>query len=254
MYTHPVPRPADLAPRHAVANQGDLLGPLGIALGDPSANPVEMPLDPDADARVMRALAGAGFTTAHTLIAIHVSAGNAFRRWPQAAFVALVVGLARRDPALRFLLTSGPSDADAARAIVNEVATELGPGSRVVAHGQFEVDELRALAARASVYIGGDSGPLHIAAATQTPIVALFGPTLPERSMPWRDARWFAEAVDAGPLPCRPCRQRACAPGDFRCLTGIDPERVIGATERALLARAAHAERHDVERPRVLRA
>lgn len=253
MYTHPVLRPADLAPRHAVANQSDLLGPLGIALGDPSVDPVEMPLDADADARVMRALADAGFTAAHSLIVIHVSAGNLFRRWPQAAFAALVTQLARRDPARRFMLTSGPSDTDAARAIVNTVAADLGPGSTVVAHGQFDVDELRALAARASVYIGGDSGPLHIAAATETPIVALFGPTLPERSMPWRDARWFAEAVDAGPLPCRPCRQRACAPGDFRCLTRIDPARVSEATERALLARAVHAERR-VERPRGLHA
>ena len=45
------------------------------------------------------------------------------------------------------------------------------------------------LVARAALYIGGDSGPLHIAGTTTTPIVALFGPTLPERSMPWRDRR-----------------------------------------------------------------
>jgi predicted lipopolysaccharide heptosyltransferase III len=255
MYTHPVPRPADLAPRHAVANQWDLLGPLGIAQAAPSADPVEMPLNPDADATVLRTLAAAGFTSAHRLIVIHVSAGNVFRRWPPESFAALVVQLSRHDPARRFMLTSGPSDADAARAIVNQIVTGLGDsGSRVVAHGQFEVDELRALATRASVYIGGDSGPLHIAAATETPIVALFGPTLPERSMPWRDARWFAEAVDAGPLPCRPCRQRVCAPGDFRCLTRIDPARVIDATERALLARPAHAAATLTERPRVLHA
>ena len=113
----------------------------------------------------------------------------------------------------------------------------LGPAAGgAVSHGQFDVAELRALADRAAVYIGGDSGPLHIAATTQTPIVALFGPTLAERSMPWRDPRWFAEAIDAGPLPCRPCHQRHCEPGDFRCLTGISPERVVAAVERALHA------------------
>jgi lipopolysaccharide heptosyltransferase II len=255
MYTHPVPRPADLAPRHAVANQADLLGPLGITLGDPSTTPVEMPMDAAADARVLRALTAAGFTTAHSLIVIHVSAGNVFRRWPPAAFAALVVRLARRDSSRRFMLTSGPSDADAARTIVTQIGTDLGgSGSRVVAHGQFDVDELRALAARASVYIGGDSGPLHIAAATDTPIVALFGPTLPERSMPWRDGRWFAEAVDVGPLPCRPCRQRVCAPGDFRCLTGIDPVQVSDAAERALLTHTAHADTDVVTRSRILHA
>ncbi|NOT24798.1 MAG: hypothetical protein HOP16_01735 [Acidobacteria bacterium] len=103
----------------------------------------------------------------------------------------------------------------------------------------YDIRELRSLAARAAVYIGGDSGPLHVAATTSVPIVALFGPTLAERSMPWRDSRLFAEAVDGGPLPCRPCHQRTCVPGDFRCLTRIDPGRVVAAAERAL--KAVHA-------------
>jgi lipopolysaccharide heptosyltransferase II len=256
MYTHVVPRPADLAPRHAIANQWDLLGPLGIAQGDPSVDPVEMPLDAEADLRVQRVLAQAGFTSSQPLVAIHVSAGNVFRRWPPESFAALVVGLARRDPLRRFILTAGPSDAGAARAIVEKIAAQLGagPASRAVSHAQFEVSELRALTARASVYIGGDSGPLHIAATTQTPIVALFGPTLPERSMPWRERRWFAESVDVGALPCRPCRQRTCEPGDFRCLTGIDPERVIEAAERALRASKDGTERMGVEGTGVLHA
>ena len=55
--------------------------------------------------------------------------------------------------------------------------------------GDFDPTELRALVDRASVYIGGDSGPLHVAATTRTPIVALLGPTLAERSRPWRDPR-----------------------------------------------------------------
>jgi ADP-heptose:LPS heptosyltransferase len=103
----------------------------------------------------------------------------------------------------------------------------------VVRCGEFDLAELQALVARAALYIGGDSGPLHVAATTTTPIVALFGPTLPERSMPWR-APALAEAVDAGPLPCRPCHQRTCVPGDFRCLTGIRPEAVIAAARRLM--------------------
>src|SRR5688572_33020801 len=106
-----------------------------------------------------------------------------------------------------------------------------------VVNPPLDVDDLRALIARATLYIGGDSGPLHIAATTHTPIVALFGPTLAERSMPWRDPRWFAESVDAGPLRCRPCKQRHCVPGDFRCLTRISPDRVVAAVERALTRR-----------------
>jgi ADP-heptose:LPS heptosyltransferase len=98
----------------------------------------------------------------------------------------------------------------------------------------WDLGELRALIARATVYIGGDSGPMHLASTTETPIVALLGPTLPERSRPWRDRRLRVEIVDAGPLPCRPCDQRRCIPGDFRCLTRIGPEQVATAVERAL--------------------
>jgi ADP-heptose:LPS heptosyltransferase len=66
------------------------------------------------------------------------------------------------------------------------------------------------------------------------PVVALFGPTLPERSAPWRPRALVTEAVDGGPLPCRPCDQRRCVPGDFRCLRDIAPQTVAAAAERAL--------------------
>jgi lipopolysaccharide heptosyltransferase II len=234
MYTHVIPRPRDEAPRPTVANQWDLVAPLGLDRPDPNRNPLEMEEDAAAAAAVDQRLLDKGIG-AHPLVVIHVSAGNPFRRWPPESFESLVIAHARRDPSRRIILTSGPSDAGAASAIAERARTVLGPFAAAVADiGEFGLAELRALVARAAVYIGGDSGPLHIAGTTTTPIVALFGPTLPERSMPWRDPRWFAEAVDAGPLECRPCRQRRCAPGDFRCLTRITAEQVAAAAERAL--------------------
>ena len=239
MYTEVVQRARDLMPRHSVQNQWDLLAPLGIAPPDPAESPMEMVVDRAADAAMARRLASAGLT-GHPLVVVHVSAGNPFRRWPGESFVQLACELARRDPRRRIILNSGPSEADAARDIAAEARRQLGPGAAAIADiGEFGLAELHALVTRASVYIGGDSGPMHVAATTATPIVALFGPTLPERSMPWRDPRWFAEAIDAGPLPCRPCHQRHCVPGDFRCLTGIAAERVVAAAERALALQAA---------------
>ena len=105
---------------------------------------------------------------------------------------------------------------------------------RVLACGEFSLAELRALVDRAALYIGGDSGPMHVAATSHVPIVGLYGPTLPERSAPWRAAVWPAESVGIDDLPCRPCDQRRCLPGDFRCLTRIQPEQVVEAAERAL--------------------
>jgi ADP-heptose:LPS heptosyltransferase len=86
----------------------------------------------------------------------------------------------------------------------------------------------------ASLFVGGDSGPLHIAATSDVPVVALYGPTLAARSAPWRPRALAAAAVDAGALPCRPCEQRTCAPGDFRCLTSIPAETVRHAARRIL--------------------
>ena len=234
MYTHVVPRAAALTPRHSVANQWDLLRPLGIEGCDPATDPVEMADDPDARARVERRLCELGFRGHHRLVLIHVSAGNPFRRWPPESFAAVAAELLRHDPNRWIVLTSGPSDRHAAQAIAADARARLGSGGGTIVHPDVDVAELRALAARAAVYIGGDSGPLHVAATTPTPIVALLGPTLPERSRPWRDPRWFAETIDAGPLPCRPCHQRRCEPGDFRCLTGITPDQVLAAAERAL--------------------
>jgi lipopolysaccharide heptosyltransferase II len=241
MYTHVVARPRDEAPRPTVANQWDLLTPLGFDPPDPVLDPLEMEADAPAVASVDRRLKGASISAAHPVVVIHVSAGNPFRRWPPESFEALVVALARRDPSRRVILTSGPSDAHAAKEIAGRARTELGPlAGSVPEIGEFDLAELRALVNRAAVYIGGDSGPLHIAGTTTTPIVALFGPTLAERSMPWRDPRWFSEAVDAGPLDCRPCRQRECAPGDFRCLTRISADQVAAAAERAFTGVGSH--------------
>lgn len=226
MYTRRVERPRALRPRHSVENQWDLLAALGIAPPDRAAAPVEMPPDPAAAAAVAERLSRAGVSAADRLIVMHVSAGNPFRRWPLDRFVAVARALAARDPQRRVIVTAGPSERDAAARVIE--------GAGAVRCGEFSLSELRALLDRAALYIGGDSGPLHIAATSRVPIVAIYGPTLPERSAPWRDPRWTAEAVDAGPLPCRPCDQRVCAPGDFRCLRWIEAGKVIEAAERLL--------------------
>lgn len=236
MYTHVVPRSPDLEPRHSVRNQCDLLAPLGIEPCDPAIDAYEMAEDPVATERVNQRLRASGITTAHRVIVIHVSAGNPFRRWPAESFAALAADLVRRDASRRIVLVSGPSERSAAAAIA-EMARRLSGAASAISADEYDLPELRALVARAAVYIGGDSGPLHVAATTRTPIVELLGPTLPERSRPWRDDRWFTEIVDVSGLACRPCQQRTCAPGDFRCLTGIGPERVIAAAERALMTK-----------------
>ena len=235
MYTEAVPRSRALTPRHSVMNQWDLLAPLGIPPLDAARDPVQMPDDAQAGTRIDALLTASGVSTANPLIVIHVSASTRFKRWPEDSFVALVAALVRQDGSRRVFLTAGPSDVESAQRITDDAGRNLGPlGSALLDSRTLPLPELRALIARAALFIGGDSGPLHVAATTSVPIVELLGPTLAERSFPWRDPRCFSEIIDAGHLACRPCHQPTCAPGAFRCLTAIAPERVIAAAERAL--------------------
>lgn len=241
MYTEVVPRPADLRPRHSVENQWDLLHHLGRPLPtepDRVRHRVRMEESPVAAAAVERRLADAGIGPSERLIVVHVSAGNPFRRWPADHFVELAVQLAANAPDRRIILTSGPSEAEAARAIVERARQRLpaGSGDRIRTGDEYSLVELRSLVARAAVYVGGDSGPLHVAATSDVPIVGLYGPTLPVRSAPWRPASTPTAAVERLDLACRPCDQRQCVTDDFRCLTGIEPGQVVAAVEQVLVA------------------
>ena len=236
MYSTVVDRPRRLRARHSVENQWDLLTPLGLGPADRDAYPVTMALDAAAARRVDARLSAAGVSAEHRLIVMHVSAGNPFRRWPVPAFASVAARLATDDDRHRIVVTSGPSEREAATAVIAAARASLAGGSaaHVLACGEFSLVELRALVERAALYVGGDSGPMHVAATSHVPMVSLYGPTLPARSAPWRAALWPAEAVEVQGLSCRPCEQRVCVPGDFRCLTQIAPDDVVQAARRAL--------------------
>lgn len=240
MYTRTVDRPRALRARHSVVNQWDLLEALDGWPGggpDPARDAVEMALDPEVDARIAERLRAAGVTLGDEVVVVHVSAGNPFRRWPEESFTELVAGIASRSDRRKVILSSGPSDREAATRIGAQARAALGAAAgRVLDFGEFDIAELRALVARSRLFIGGDTGPRHVAATTATAIVGLYGPTLAERSAPWRDPRMPSESLHVADLPCRPCDQRVCTPGDFRCLTTLKPQAVLAAAERVLTA------------------
>lgn len=237
IYTRRAPRARTLEPRHSVENQWDLLRawPGWTAQPDRTRDSVEMALDPAAERRMVERLRSAGVQETDEIIVLHVSAGNPFRRWPEASFVETAAALASDSPRRKIIFSSGPSDRGAADRIGRAARARLGPSaSRVVQPGEMDLHELHALIHRSRLFIGGDTGPLHIAATTRTPIVGIYGPTLPARSAPWRDPAAPSIAVEISELPCRPCDQRVCAPGDFRCLTQLPASKVIAAARRVI--------------------
>lgn len=245
MYTRRVARPRELRPRHSVRNQWDLLGAIPDWPGgepSPERDRIDIALDPQADARMADRLRLAGVAEDDELVVMHVSAGNPFRRWPEPFFVDTATALAAGGPKRRVVLSSGPSDREAAARIAAATRARLGgEARRIIDLGEFDLHELRALIGRSRLFVGGDTGPLHMAAATDTPVVGLYGPTLAARSAPWRPAGIPTVSLERDDLACRPCDQRTCAPGDFRCLTQLPPARAIDAAERILSASSSAA-------------
>ncbi len=245
MYTHRVFRPRGHRLRHSVENQWDLVEALLPGVGRPGrgTDPVEMPDDPGAASRMANRLAGIGVGIDHRLIVVHVGAGNEFRRWPEAAFADAVATLSSADPNRRIILTTGAAQAGAARAIRDLAVARAGANpAAIVAWCDLGLADLRSLLERSAVFVGGDSGPAHVAATTATPMVVIYGPTLPAVWGPWRSPSLVTEVVEAGALSCRPCDQRRCDPGDFRCLRGIPAAQLVAAVERALQRDAARGE------------
>ncbi len=153
-------------------------------------------------------------------IVLHISAGNEYRDWG-IKNIAELIQLFSKNSEIKVILVGDNKDRRAEKAIYEKVGNNF---LSLVA--QINLMELRELISRSNLFIGSDSGPMHIAATTSTPIVALFGPTSPAIFGPWKAKARIIEKE----FNCRPCRQKKCIYRDFRCLRTITPEEVYKAS------------------------
>jgi len=184
-----------------------------------------------------RALERAGLDATRPLAVLNPNAGQLSleRRWPAPNFAQVARTLAQED-GLQVVLVGAPGEAEYVAAIA-AAAGEPGPGRIADLAGQLSIGELAALLAQADVLVTNDSGPMHVAAALGTPLVALFGPETPVMYGPL--------GVDAlalwKPPACSPCinvhenKVANCIHGRPECLVGLDVERVLDEA-RGLLA------------------
>jgi lipopolysaccharide heptosyltransferase II len=237
MYTHRVARPRGYAPRHSVLSMWDLAAVVDESFSappTPARDRLEMPVTPAAAAEVGRRLEQLGVTAADEIVVMHAAAGNQFRQWPEASFGSVARALGAVSRRVILVVGSHHDSATIDRIVTAARGDTPAAAGRVHAAPGWPLEQLRALMDRAALFVGGDSGPMHIAATSDVPIVAVFGPTLPAHWAPWRPAHAPVAIVEPGPLDCRPCDQRVCAPGDFRCLRGLTPDQVVAAAERLL--------------------
>ena len=94
--------------------------------------------------------------------------------------------------------------------------------------GQTSLTELACLFSNALMVVTTDSGPMHLAAAAGTPVIALFGPTDPARTGPYGPGHTVVSAQ----LECRPCFKKKCP--TIRCMEDIAPQQVFAAVQKTL--------------------
>jgi len=160
-----------------------------------------------------------------------VSARWPTKRWPVESFAAVAEAL-QRDVGVRAVLIGGPDDQEAAREVIAHMS-----GSPVDLTGKIGLRLLPALLSSASVLVTNDSGPMHVASAVGTPVVAIFGPTSPVRTGPYGARHAVLARAD---VPCRPCFDRRCHNAvQLECLSRVEPDHVLDAVRRKLtVARA----------------
>ncbi|MDQ7988006.1 MAG: lipopolysaccharide heptosyltransferase II [Candidatus Dactylopiibacterium sp.] len=199
-----------------------LAGPPGEPLPRPCPQP-RLEIDA-ARAQATRAALGLAATPAPVVFCPGAEFGPA-KRWPETHYAALARQLAERGVPVWLL----GSKKDAA---VGDAIARLSDGAALNLCGRTDLAQAIALIALARHVVTNDSGLMHVAAALDVPLTALFGSSSPGYTPPL-SAR--AQVLSLA-LPCSPCFQRECPLGHLNCLRQITPEHVLATLGDAAMA------------------
>jgi heptosyltransferase-2 len=218
-----VPRHGEI-PAHEAYYYLELLRRIGWIDQLPLLEPIRLKIDPAAIelARLQIITEGSRPGAPRIALAPGAAYGSA-KCWPPERFAALADSLIA-DFNADVILFGTASERD--------IADRIAAGMRhhpVNLVGQTPIGELPALFAACDLFIGNDSGAMHVAAAAGIPVVAVFGPTDPEGTSPVTPEL----ALVREPVSCSPCFLRHC-PVDHRCMTRISVDAVYSAARRWL--------------------
>ncbi len=212
-------------------HQGAYYQRLISALGM-NAGPLEPALTiPDrAVASARELLAGRGWDRERSLVVLAPGAAyGTAKRWIPAHVSTLIDDLVRQGRTC--VLVGSRADTATTRGI-RDAVDGTNRAQVIDVLGETSLEMLAATLSIAHACVANDSGAMHMAAAVGTPVVALFGPTREYETAPLTRSGGRAEVL-THPVSCRPCMLREC-PIDHRCMTGIDPARVLVSVKRLL--------------------
>ena len=232
LLTHSMPFPQNIQNQHLVATYKMLLEPLGIPVSD---TPPRLYLTSKElnDARTL--LAQHGIPENALIVGINPGAtyGSA-KCWLPERFREVTERLLQ-DKEI-YIVFFGDQ---ATTSLVKEICTEL-PARVVNLAGMTSLRELSSLIDHCDVILTNDSGPMHIADALGTPIVAIFGSTSEIVTGPYRSGTLIHKHVE-----CSPCYQRTC-PIDFRCMKRIEADEVYEAIVKIINAKRFKSKLHTI--------
>jgi len=206
--------------RHRVEANLDSLRRIGV---QPALNERKVQFVPGAAASAR----AADLVGTEPFIHIHPASRWTFKCWPAERNAQLVDRLAAEGHRVVLTASASANELDLVRDIVAKCRSKP-----LNFAGQLSIKELGALTAKARLFIGVDSMPMHLAAAMGTPTVALFGPSGEEEWGPWAVERRIVTTTHA----CRPCGLAGCGGGKVsECLTFLPVDAVHAAAKELLV-------------------
>ena len=205
--------------QHAVIRELLLLKAIGI---ESEEVVFALPVTDEQREKIGQLLAAEGIDPARPLVAINPMTTWETKHWRNERFALVADQLL--DKGMAVVFSGGPQDVpgiEAIRAVVTGKAVSLA--------GRTTLKELAALYERAAVLITTDTGPMHLAAAAGTPVVALFGPTAPWRTGPFGESHRILRAK----ISCSPCLKKHCD-REHACMEQLTVEQVVQAAQAVL--------------------
>jgi ADP-heptose:LPS heptosyltransferase len=232
---------------HETAHGLEFLRWLG---GDVRNDTLEVWLD-EATRQRAREFLRRRFDLARPIVALHPSGGRSpLKQWPVARFQALARTIASSGAA-QVIVVGGPDEAEWIKAAFSDASL---PGLCAVP-GELPLAELAAALGEVRLFVGGDSGPAHLAAAQGTPTLALFGATSETRFSP----RGPAARVLSARVDCSPDQRgifidrcQTCLHDRLRCMEALTLEPVLAAVQTALRSAAPARMHAPVGAPEIL--
>ena len=208
---------------HAVLDHIQPLESLGVV--PPAQLRLELVPGPEAERFAAEVWQREGLADA-PVAAINPGASHPVNRWSTRQFADLADMLIER-LAVRVIVVGGGGDCQLAEEIAGKARHSL-----LLLTGKTSMLQLGAVLARCAVLVSGDTGPMHMATAVGTPVVALFGAADPARTGPVGGEHLVLQARD---VSCVPCRSRTCTNADYlACMQGITVDEVFTAVARQL--------------------